>query len=180
MRTTLLQSVTRKYFLMRKRLDPEGETGRTHTMEHREHNAGGFQVQSSFPSHTDTSTVSMQGRQAGKNVNRQTGLRLRPAELTNHTTGVVVSAPQVSFSLSGGASLACGFSCLFSPRGDLPVPACGCSASCRFGGGRQGGAVRFFSLEVVRSHRVWTGEGFSISPLWAEQGAGSRRAELRG
>lgn len=91
-----------------------------------------------------------------------------PDELTDPATSVV-SAPRVSFSLSGRACLACGFSYLFSPRGAVSaVPGCGRSAARGFGGrrrGGQGGALLLFSLSVARSHLVSPGGGFSIAPL---------------
>lgn len=109
--------------------------------------------------------------QGGRQAN---WLQSKLAELTNPATSVV-SAPRVSFSLSGWACLACGFSSLFSPWGTVSVPGCGCSATCRFGRGGQSGTLLFFSLNVSRSHLVCPGEGFSITPLWADQRKQERR-----
>lgn len=115
---------------------------------------------------SDARTLSMQG---GRQEHRQANwLRPHLAELTSPVTSVV-SAPRVSFSLWGWACLACGFSCLFSPRGPLSVPGCGCSATRRFCRGRQSGALLFFSLNVSRPHLVCPGGGFSVTPLWADQ-----------
>lgn len=58
-------------------------------------------------------------------------LQSRPLTLTDHTTGVV-SVPWVNFSLSGWGCLACGFTGLFSPCGNVSVPSCSASATCRF------------------------------------------------
>lgn len=108
-------------------------------------------------------------REAGSHEYRQANwLQSQLAELTNPTTSVV-SVPQVSFSLSGWACLACGFIGLFSPRGTVSVPGCSCSATCRFGRGGQSGTLLFFSLNISRSHLICPGEGFSITPLWADQ-----------
>lgn len=115
----------------------------------------------------DTSTFSMQG---GRQERRQANwLQPHPAELTSPVTSVV-SAPRVSLSLWGIACLACGFSCLFSTRGTISVPGCGYGAARRFWRGRQSGTLLFFSLCVSRSRLVCPGEGFSITPLWADQG----------
>lgn len=108
------------------------------------------------------------GRHAGKNIRQANRLHSQLAELTSPATSVV-SAPWVSFSLSGCTCLACGFSCLFSPQGTLSVPGCGRSATRRFGRGRQSDTLLFFSLSVSRSDLVCPGNGFSIRPLWAEQ-----------
>lgn len=90
------------------------------------------------------------------------------AELTNHTTSGG-SAPRVSFSLSGRACLACGFSSLFIPRSTLPVLGGDCSATRRFGRSRQSGALRSLFLHISRSHLLSPGEGFRGGPLWANQ-----------
>lgn len=101
-------------------------------------------------------------REAGSHEYRQTNwLQSQLVELTNPTTSVV-SVPRVSFSLSGWACLACGFIGLFSPRGTVSVPGCSCS-------GGQSGTLLFFSLNISRSHLICPGEGFSITPLWADQ-----------
>lgn len=86
-------------------------------------------------------------------------------ELTIATISVV-SVPRVSFSLSGGACLACSFTGLFSSRGTVSVSGgSSSSATCRFGRGGQGGALLLFSLSVSRSRLSRTDETFSITPL---------------
>lgn len=108
-------------------------------------------------------------REKGRQEHRQANwFQSQLTELTNPATSVV-SAPWVSFSLSGWPCLPCGFRCLFSPRGTVSVPGCGCSATRRFGRGGQSGTLLFFSLSVPRSHLDSPGEGFSITPLWADQ-----------
>lgn len=93
-------------------------------------------------------------------------LALNPAQLTSPTISVV-SAPRVSFSLSeGGACLARSLTGLFGSRGPVSVSGgSGSSATCRLGGGGQGGALLLFSLSVSRSRLTRTDETFSTTPL---------------
>ena len=86
------------------------------------------------------------------------------AKLTSPATNGV-SASRIRFSLGGWACLACGFSCLFSPRGTVSVPGCGCSATHSFGRGGQSGTLLFFSLSISRFHLGSSGKRFSIRPL---------------
>lgn len=120
---------------------------------------------------SDASTFSMQG---GRQDCRQANW-LQPvlAELTSPVTSVV-SAPRVSFSLGRTACLACGFSCLFSPRGTISVLACAYGATGRLWRGRLSGTLLLFSLRVSGSRLVSPGEGFSVTPLWAEHGEAGR------
>lgn len=89
-----------------------------------------------------------------------------PAELTGPSTSVV-RVPRVSFSLRGGACLACGFTGLFSSSGTVSVSggSGSSSATCRFGRGGQGGALLLFSLNVSRSRLSGTDETFSVTSL---------------
>lgn len=91
-----------------------------------------------------------------------------PTELTVPTISAV-SAPWVSFSLSGGACLACSFTGLFSSRGTLSVSGGSSSATCRFGRGGQRGALLLFSLNVSRSRLICTHETFSFTSLCVRQ-----------
>lgn len=107
-------------------------------------------------------------REAGKNIRQVNGLQSELIELTDtSTSGVSVSL--VSFTLCGGTSLDCGFSCLFSSRGSIFVPCRGSGATSRFGGSGQSGTMLLFSLNFPRSHLVCPGMGFSITALWADQ-----------
>ena len=89
-------------------------------------------------------------------------------ELTSPTTSTD-SVPRVSFSWSGWACLACGFTGLFSPRGPVSVPGGSCSATRRFRWGGMCGNLLFFSLTLSWQHMICMGERFTITPLWADQ-----------
>lgn len=91
-----------------------------------------------------------------------------PTELTIPTVSVV-SVARVSFSLSGGACLSCGFTGLFSSGSSVSVPGGGSGATCSFGRGGQRGALLLFSLNVSQSCLSRTDEAFSITPLCVRQ-----------
>lgn len=100
---------------------------------------------------------------------------LDPAELTSPAVSVV-SAPRVSFSLSGGACLARSFTGLFSSRGSVSVSGgSSSSATRRLGRGGQGGALLLFSLSVSRSRLICTDETFSITPLCTSENVEEER-----
>lgn len=103
------------------------------------------------------------------------------AELTVPT--VSVSVARVSFSLRGGACLACSFTGLFRSGGTVSVSggssSSSSSATCRFGRGGRRGALLLFSLNVSRSRLTRPDEAFSVAPLCVRQRRQRRKENNR-